>query len=75
MIYAAARRLQWKFVDNAAISENLIYMMETNDVVYVYNNYQLVLIKSDNSENEPIMSNDMIQTLLVLVNLYIAQRQ
>ena len=49
-----------KFVDNAAISEKFDLYDETNDVVYVYNNYQLVLIKSDNSENEPIMSNDMI---------------
>ena len=55
-----------KFVDNAAISEKFDLYDETNDVVYVYNNYQLVLIKSDNSENEPIMSNDMIPNLSLI---------
>lgn len=31
-----------------------------SDTVYVYNNYQLLLIASENSAEEPIMSYDMI---------------
>ena len=36
-----------------------LYDAET-DTVYIYNNYQLMLLASDNGGEEPIMSNDMI---------------
>ena len=40
-------------------SEPYVYDKES-DTVYVYNNYQLLLIASENSVEEPIMSYDMI---------------
>lgn len=39
--------------------DEVLYVQET-DTVYIYNNYQLHLIASENSPEEPIMSNDMI---------------
>lgn len=41
-------------------SEDATLYDKESDTVYVYNNYQLRLIASDNSAEEPIMSNDMI---------------
>ena len=40
--------------------EDAILYEKESDTVYVYNNYQLCLIASENSAEEPIMSNDMI---------------
>lgn len=36
-----------------------LYDAET-DTIYIYNNYQLLLAVSENAEEEPVMSNDMI---------------
>ncbi len=41
-------------------SEDAVLYNKESDTVYVYNNYQLRLIVSANSAEEPIMSNDMI---------------
>ena len=41
-------------------AEDAVLYAKKSDTVYVYNNYQLRLIASDNSAEEPIMSNDMI---------------
>lgn len=41
-------------------SEDAALYNKESDTVYVYNNYQLRLIASENSAEEPIMSNDMI---------------
>lgn len=41
-------------------SEDATLYNKGSDTVYVYNNYQLRLIASANSAEEPIMSNDMI---------------
>lgn len=41
-------------------TEDAALYKKKSDTVYVYNNYQLRLIASDNSAEEPIMSNDMI---------------
>ena len=41
------------------VEDDVLYNQET-DTVYIYNNYQLQLVASDNSAKEPIMSNDMI---------------
>lgn len=41
------------------VEDDVLYDQEI-DTVYVYNNYQLLLIASENSAEEPIMSNDMI---------------
>ena len=40
--------------------EDAILYEKESDTVYVYNNYQLRLIASENSAEEPIMSNDMM---------------
>lgn len=40
--------------------EDVILYEKESDTVYVYNNYQLRLIASENSAEEPIMSNDMM---------------
>lgn len=41
-------------------SEDAALYNKERDTVYVYNNYQLRLIASENSAEEPILSNDMI---------------
>ena len=41
-------------------AEDAVLYAKKSDTVYVYNNYQLRLIASANSAEEPIMSNDMI---------------
>ena len=41
------------------VEDDVLYDQET-DTVYIYNNYQLQLIASENSAEEPVMSNDMI---------------
>ena len=41
-------------------TEDAALYKKKSDTVYVYNNYQLRLIASDHSAEEPIMSNDMI---------------
>ncbi len=41
-------------------SEEDAPLYDKSDTVYVYNNYQLLLIASENSAEEPIMSYDMI---------------
>ena len=41
-------------------AEDAVLYAKESDTVYVYNNYQLRLIASENSAEEPMMSSDMI---------------
>lgn len=43
-----------------SVNETAPLYDRATDTIYIYNNYQLLTIASDNSENEPVMSNDMI---------------
>ena len=50
-------------------TENEVLYNNETDTVYVYNNYQLRLIASETSAEEPIMSNDMIPEKVGMGNL------
>lgn len=50
-------------------TENEVLYNSETDTVYVYNNYQLRLIGSETSAEEPIMSNDMIPEKVGMGNL------
>lgn len=50
-------------------TENEVLYNSETDTVYVYNNYQLRLIVSETSAEEPIMSNDMIPEKVGMGNL------
>lgn len=39
-------------------SENPILYDESSDTIYIYSNYQLMILSSENSENEPVMTGD-----------------
>lgn len=46
--------------DGSAVTKDAPLYDSATDTIYVYNSYQLDVIRSDNAANEPVMSNDMI---------------
>lgn len=46
--------------NHGTVDENSTLYDSSTDTIYIYNNYQLKIIQSDNSENEPVMSQDML---------------
>ena len=46
--------------NHGTVDENSTLYDSSTDTIYIYNDYQLKIIQSDNSENEPVMSQDML---------------
>ena len=46
--------------DGSAVTKDAPLYDSATDTIYVYNSYQLDLIRSENAAEEPVMSNDMI---------------
>lgn len=46
--------------DGSAVTKDAPLYDSATDTIYVYNSYQLDVIRSDNAGEEPVMSNDMI---------------
>ena len=46
--------------DGSAVTKDAPLYDSATDTIYVYNSYQLDVIRSENAANEPVMSNDMI---------------
>ena len=46
--------------DGSAVTKEAPLYDSATDTIYVYNSYQLDVIRSDNAGEEPVMSNDMI---------------
>ena len=53
------KRLTGTF-NHGTVDENSTLYDSSTDTIYIYNDYQLKIIQSDNSENEPVMSQDML---------------
>ena len=41
-------------------TDNMVYMIQRQNTIYVYNRYQLELMKGESSDSEPVMSEDYI---------------
>lgn len=46
--------------NHGTVDENSTLYDSSTDTIFIYNDYQLKIIQSDNSENEPVMSQDML---------------
>ena len=46
--------------NHETVDETSTLYDSSTDTIYIYNNYQLKIVQSDNSESEPVMSQDML---------------
>ena len=49
--------------------ENAMLYEKESDTIYIYNNYQLLLVASEDAQEEPVLSNDMIPELVGMGHL------